>query len=213
MIKRHKWDLAEAQVALVIAMLLHLLVDNRLIFGQKVPIIIFSIALVIAIGIFAIFPHQFSKRLRLILSIILIAVVTISNISSLVLVISSLMDGSSIPGRTILLAALVIFLTNIVIFALWYWEIDSPGLTGWNSKKNTKHFLFTQQNNMNDKRFDNWQPHFVDYLYLSTTNATAFSPTDTMPLTHTAKGLMGLQSLVSLLTLALVAARAINILK
>jgi hypothetical protein len=63
-----------------------------------------------------------------------------------------------------------------------------------------------------DRAVHGWRPHFLDYLYVSLTNATAFSPTDAMPLTHLAKVLMGLQSLASLLTIALVAGRAVNIL-
>ncbi|MEI6237256.1 MAG: hypothetical protein WCP03_01485 [Candidatus Saccharibacteria bacterium] len=101
-------------------------------------------------------------------------------------------------------------MTNIILFALWYWELDSPGFTGLGNPNKTNFLL--PQAILTQEIFKNWRPSFFDYLYLSTTNATAFSPTDTMPLNHIAKGLMGLQSLVSLLTLALVAARAINIL-
>jgi uncharacterized membrane protein len=72
-------------------------------------------------------------------------------------------------------------------------------------------FLFPQ---MSDDRIEpgEWRPQFIDYLYVSLTNATAFSPTDAMPLTPTAKGTMGVQSLVSLVTIGLIVSRAVNIL-
>jgi uncharacterized membrane protein len=72
-------------------------------------------------------------------------------------------------------------------------------------------FLFPQ---MTDDRIEpvDWRPRFVDYLYVSLTNATAFSPTDTMPLSSAAKGTMGVQSLVSLVTIGLIVSRAVNIL-
>ena len=103
-------------------------------------------------------------------------------------------------------------LTNFLIFALWYWEMDrggpgkrAPGRDG------PPDFLFPQ---MADDRIEplEWRPKFIDYLYVSLTNAAAFSPTDTMPLTPMAKCFMGIQSLVSLVTIGLIVSRAINIL-
>jgi hypothetical protein len=91
-------------------------------------------------------------------------------------------------------------LTNLLIFGLWYWETDRGGPR----KRAAGHdgapdFLFPQ---MTDDRIEPlyWRPQFIDYLYVSLTNATAFSPTDTLPLTPSVKSLMGLQSLVSLVT-------------
>lgn len=204
-------DLVEAQVAIFFAVLLQLLVDDRLTIGSKYTMPVLEITLAVSIAFLAFMTHQFSNKIRQLFSVVLIAVVTIANASSLFLVISALFDGSAIPGRTLILAACAIFLTNIILFSLWYWELDSPGLTGIDSRSGKRHFLFPQASLTNDKH-PAWKPTYFDYLYVSTTNATAFSPTDTMPLTHTAKSLMGLQSLISLLTIALVAARAINIL-
>ena len=107
--------------------------------------------------------------------------------------------------------AIAIFLTNIIVFCLWYWELDSPGLSGVikDNKGKPKHFQFPQTVGQKD---GNWKPTFFDYLYVSITNSTAFSPTDTMPLSHSAKLLMSAQALVALLTVVLVTARAVNIL-
>jgi uncharacterized membrane protein len=106
----------------------------------------------------------------------------------------------------------LIWLTNVLIFSLWYWQIDRGGP----GRRAAAHdgppdFLFPQ---MNDDRIQppGWRPAFIDYLYTSLTNAIAFSPTDTMPLTAIVKSLMGLQSIVSLITIGLVVARAVNIL-
>lgn len=211
MLKKPKRELVEAQITIILVALLQLFIDDRLTIGSKYTMVALEITLAICIGVLTMTTHGFNKKVRQLLSVMLIAIVTIANISSLFLVISALFDGSNIPGKTLILAASAIFLTNIVLFSLWYWELDRPGLTGWSRKSSKQHFLFTQTSTNADK-YHNWEPSFFDYLYLSTTNATAFSPTDTMPLTHIAKGLMSLQSIVSLLTIALVVARAINIL-
>jgi len=95
---------------------------------------------------------------------------------------------------------MAIYLTNIIVFGLWYWELD-------NTRVEVADFLFPQ---MATK--PSWRPTFFDYVYVSITNATAFSPTDTLPLTHRAKFLMTLQSVTSLAIVVLVTARAVNIL-
>jgi uncharacterized membrane protein len=115
-------------------------------------------------------------------------------------------------GRELIVSGMLIWLTNFLIFALWYWELDRGGP----GKRAAGHdeapdFLFPQ---MTDDRIEpiEWRPQFLDYLYVSLTNAEAFSPTDTMPLTHMAKVIMGIQSLVSLVTIGLIVSRAVNIL-
>jgi hypothetical protein len=100
----------------------------------------------------------------------------------------------------------------VIVFGLWYWELDRGGPSARHDPHHREpDFLFPQMATPGAARPD-WAPGFLDYLYVSFTNATAFSPTDTMPLTPLAKGLMGVQSAASLLTVALVAARAVNIL-
>jgi uncharacterized membrane protein len=104
-----------------------------------------------------------------------------------------------------------IWLTNVIVFALWYWEFDRGGPAA-RANARVKHpdFLFTQMTTPELVRRD-WEPGFIDYLYLSFTNATAFSPTDTLPLSRWAKLAMMFQSAISLVTVALVVARAVNI--
>ncbi len=106
-----------------------------------------------------------------------------------------------------------IWLTNVLVFALWYWELDRGGpVTRMLGARKHPDFLFAQMASP-EVAPEDWEPMFLDYFYLSFTNATAFSPTDTLPLTRWAKMLMLLQSAVSLATVALVIARAVNILK
>ncbi len=104
-----------------------------------------------------------------------------------------------------------IWLTNVIVFALWYWEMDRGGPVA-RSCAYVVHpeFLFSQMTAPELVAKD-WEPGFVDYFYLSFTNATAFSPTDTLPLTRWAKLIMMFQSAVSLVTVALVIARAVNV--
>ncbi|MFE3647621.1 hypothetical protein ACFXO2_07215 [Streptomyces sp. NPDC059152] len=106
-----------------------------------------------------------------------------------------------------------IWATNVIVFALWYWEWDRGGpVARVHAVRCYPDFLFPQMATP-EMAPEHWEPQFADYLYLSFTNATAFSPTDVMPLTRWAKLLMLLQSAVSLLTVVLVVARAVNILK
>ncbi|GHF59474.1 hypothetical protein HNQ07_003864 [Deinococcus metalli] len=141
----------------------------------------------------------------------LIALLNVANLLSLLLLVESLLHGSKATGRLLLVDALDIWVTNIIVYALWYWELDRGGpLQRQSGAAARRDWLFTPMTLPDGGQ--SWHPTFVDYLFLSFTNATAFSPTDTLPLTPAAKVLMMLQAGISLLTLALVASRAVNIL-
>ena len=113
----------------------------------------------------------------------------------------------------LLLNGSAIWLTNVIAFGLWYWEFDRGGpVARMLGSKPYPDFLFPQMESP-ELAPPEWEPRFVDYLYLSFTNATAFSPTDVMPLSRWAKLTMLAQSAISLITVALVVARAVNILK
>jgi len=142
----------------------------------------------------------------------LIAFVSAANIYSLTELSKFLLHHEVSNGHQLIVSGVLIWLTNFLIFALWYWETDrgGPGKRAA-GEDGPPDFLFPQ---MTDDRIEprDWRPHFIDYLYVSLTNATAFSPTDTMPLTPTAKSIMGIQGLVSLVTIGLIVSRAVNIL-
>ncbi|TQF69489.1 DUF1345 domain-containing protein [Rhodococcus spelaei] len=145
------------------------------------------------------------------LSLVLIGVLAVTNAVSTVLLIDAILTGADVTAGKILASGASIWLTNVIVYALWYWEFDRGGPAARaGARSQTPDFLFPQ---MADARLDpDFRPTFLDYLYVSFTNATAFSPTDTMPLSRWAKVLMMSQAVVSLVTVGLVAARAVNIL-
>jgi hypothetical protein len=116
-------------------------------------------------------------------------------------------------GLQLLASAAAVFFTNVITFALVFWELDNGGpvARALSSKRERPDFQFPQDENPELAR-PAWVPELVDYVYLSTTNSIAFSPTDAMPLTHRAKLFMGIEAAVSALTVLVVAARAINVL-
>jgi hypothetical protein len=139
-------------------------------------------------------------------------VINLANLASLILLAYYLVHGGKARGNTLIVASISIWATNVIIFGLWYWEIDRGGPGARTHPEQTApEFLYPQMSNPTLAPKD-WRPIFLDYLYVSLTNATAFSPTDTMPLSRRAKMLMSVQAMASLLTVALVAARAVNIL-
>ncbi len=147
-------------------------------------------------------------------SLLMIAVLSVANAWSAVKLIRGLVEGSEghVAGP-LLNNGGAIWLTNVIIFALWYWEFDRGGPAARaNAVVGHQDFLFPQMTSPELAPSD-WEPAFADYFYLSFTNATAFSPTDVMPLSRWAKMAMLVQSAVSLSIGALVIARAVNILK
>ncbi len=153
-------------------------------------------------------PHVPQRTLTLVLN----AFMMLSNSASAILLVEKIVDGSITSPQRLLWSGFAIWLSNIVIFSLWYWDFDRGGpavrATGTDS---TPDFLFPQ---MTDPTYaaPGWYARYSDYLYVSVTNASAFSPTDAMPLTKWAKALMSIQSVTSLILVGLVVARAVNIL-
>lgn len=203
-----------AQLALYIAIALQIstwLTSGDLSYGPHPLIIVSELALVTILGLTARYPVALSRSIYRSLSFTFLGLISVENISSLIVVLHLLITESNlVTGYNLLASAIAIFLTNIIVFALWYWEIDSPGLSGKRWSKHDKDFHFTQQDLPKD--FPGWRPSFPDYVYLSLTNAINFAPADTRPLTSQAKMLMGIQALVSVFTLALVVARSVSIL-
>jgi uncharacterized membrane protein len=204
-------EMVHAQIALLVAIVLQVTLDKSLVLGPRYAIAILELLLVFGIGVTAPLTHSLASRLRRDFSLALIALITLANAASMVLVAGDLIQGSNIAGKQLIFAAFAIFVTNIIIFSIWYWEIDSPGLTGVHKHDAAPKFLFPQMQ-LKISETKDWEPTYFDYLYLSLTNSTAFSPTDSMPLTHPTKALMGIQALIALLTVVLVTARAVNIL-
>ena len=155
-----------------------------------------------------------SKDLRF-LALVVIGLMAVVNAASLALLIDKLVNAGFSDGKTLLGAAAGVWLTNVVVFGLLYWELDRGGPLGRVGARPAPDHADLQFPQDADPQLAaaGWRPAYVDYLFVSVTSSTAFSPTDTMPLTHRAKLMMGSQSLISLMTVGLVAARAVNVLK
>ena len=147
-------------------------------------------------------------------SIALIGLISLENAISALRLARALIRGTAAEDAGLLLRwGGAIWLTNIVIFGLWYWELDRGGPAA--RAEGTRQYpdlLFPQMTTL-DVSPEGWEPLFLDYLYVAFTNATAFSPTDVLPLTRWAKMLMMAQSAISAGTVILVVARAVNILR
>lgn len=206
----HRWPVSLV-VSLVIA--LQYLLPEKLSLAFQTPICFLEATLllaVVAVNPTRISRHRPSARL---LGIFLIAFMTLSNTASAVKLIDAIITKGVTDARSLLLSGGSIWLTNVVVFGLWYWELDRGGP---GKRAQAVHpfpdFMFPQ---MSDPLYapHSWHPNFFDYLYTSFTNASAFSPTDVMPLTRWAKMLMLMQSMTALLMVGLVIARAVNILR
>jgi len=140
---------------------------------------------------------------------VLLATVTSDMIASLTLLITRLPAHRESP-RQLLVAAIGLWTSNVLVFASWYWRLDGGGPNARDRKKSHDNgaFLFPQM----QMRINNWKPGFVDYLFLAFNTSTAFSPTDVPVLSRWAKAMMMIQSLISLGTVVILAARAVNIL-
>ena len=201
-----------AQAAILGAIALQIALPDRLAVGPAwlVP----ALEGMLLVGLFFATPkeleYEHPRRRRA--AIGLIAFVTAANIYSLGALTHYLLHNNVHKGRELIISGTLIWLTNFLIFGLWYWEMDRGGPGKRASGRDlAPDFLFPQ---MADDTIEprDWRPKFIDYLYVSLTNATAFSPTDTMPLSATAKCVMGVQSVVSLVTIGLIVSRAVNIL-
>ncbi|HWG12860.1 MAG TPA: hypothetical protein VG268_06280 [Streptosporangiaceae bacterium] len=148
------------------------------------------------------------------LSMVATGFLSAANAWSAVHLIMGLINGTEGNSAGPLLASgAVIWLTNVIVFSWWYWELDRGGPAARaHGTKQCPDFMFPQMTSPELAPPD-WEPMYLDYAYLAFTNATAFSPTDVMPMTRWAKATMALQSIVSIVVVALVVARAVNVLK
>jgi uncharacterized membrane protein len=140
---------------------------------------------------------------------LLLSIITVDMITSVGLLITRLPAHRETP-RQLLVAAIGIWMSNVLVFASWYWRLDGGGPNARDRRKshNSGAFLFPQM----QMRDQTWKPGFVDYLFLAFNTSTAFSPTDVPVLSRWAKVMMMVQSAISLGTVVILAARAVNIL-
>jgi hypothetical protein len=199
--------------ALLAAMTLQLVISRNYTLVPRWPLLAMEALLVVVLV--ALNPVRLSRPTLTgkYASFVLLAAITVDNTLSAVVLDSRIISGEVSNDAALLLGSgAAIFVTNIIVFGIWYWELDRGGpFSRLQGAKAYPDFMFPQMDNPKVAKPD-WRPTFVDYLYVSITNVMAFSPTDTMPLSRWAKMLMTVQALVALTTAGLVIARAVNVL-
>ncbi len=198
-----------AFVAMMAVALLYFALPERLSVGPRWGL--FSVIVLLLIPIITTYRlgrHNVTRILTLVANV----AITLALIGSLVLLVEGLPHHKDPPG-TLLSSAGSLWITNVLVFSLWYWKLDAGGPLGREKFGVVlrSSFLFPQMVRQS-KADQAWSPEFVDYLFLAFNTSTAFSPTDTAVLARWAKIAMMLQSLISLTIIALLAARAVNVL-
>ncbi|WP_231740331.1 MULTISPECIES: hypothetical protein [unclassified Mycobacterium] len=200
-------------LAVVAAMALQVAIPKSYTLVPRWPLLTLEALLLLAL--LAINPLLMSRRTRFgrYATWALLAAITVDNTVSAVLLDISILTGAVRNDAAVLLGSgAAIFITNVIVFGIWYWELDRGGPFARHAGECPyPDFLFPQMTNPEVTRPD-WRPTFLDYLYVSVTNVMAFSPTDTMPLARWAKMMMTVQAMVALSTAGLVIARAVNVL-
>jgi uncharacterized membrane protein len=201
-----------ASLALLICIALYVVLPNRLVIGPRFAIPVLIILALIPLSARRHRHPDESPRVRQ-LTLSLIALVTLANVTSMVLLVQRLLNTAVSQGRALIYSAVSVWLTNVIIYGVWFWEIDRGGPTRRAAgAKLVLDLEFPQMANP-ELAPKGWEPKFTDYLYTSFANGTSFAPADAMPLTRRMKILFGTESIVSFATIAVVAARAVNILK
>ncbi len=213
------------KVAIVVAIVLYAVLPSALVVGPRylVP----ALELVLLVPLLVGNPRRMTRESRVLrwVSIGLLLLIAAANLSSLVLLVDQLANGATKNGGALLLGAAQVWLTDIIVFALAYWELDRGGPVVRTRMPRSQlppaDFRFPQDEDHDaidevaarSAAKSDWCPAYVDYLYVSVTNSSAFSPTDTMPLSHRAKMLMATESVSALMLSVLVIARGVSLLK
>jgi hypothetical protein len=220
--KQHGENRLPPAVAVVVAAVLYALLPESLLLGPRLLIPAVEVALLVALLVTN--PRRLTRDTRFSrsASLALSAIVAVTNLAALGLLVHHLVTAKASDGGQLLVAALQVWATNVIAFGLLYWELDRGGPVS--RAQRPRHqlpladFRFSHDEDADavievaagSSEKADWVPTFADYLYLSTTNSSAFSPTDTMPLSTRAKALMGIEATAALLTSLLVIARAVG---
>lgn len=211
-----------ASVATALAGALYGLLPGRLIVGPR--LVIPALELVLLAALIAVNPVRMTRHTRWsrTASLALVGLIALTNLVALVLLLRELVAPGKGQSATLLLAAGQVWLTNVIVFGLAYWELDRGGPVVRTRSRRTDlpraDFRFTQDEDRDtvvevragSSQASDWVPSFPDYLYVSLTNSSAFSPTDTMPLSTRAKMLMGLEATAALVTSVVVIAKGVG---
>ncbi|KQZ88355.1 hypothetical protein [Phycicoccus sp. Root563] len=214
-----------AALAVVTAIGLYAALPQSLLFAPR--LVVPGLEALLFIPLVAANPRRMTRDNRGLrrVSIGLVLLIAITNGCALVLLVRALVSGQAEQGSSLLLAALQVWLTNVLIFALAFWELDRGGPVARTQTSRpglpVADFRFPQDEDHDaigevaarSSARSGWVPGYIDYLYVSVTNSSAFSPTDTMPLSPRAKILMALESVSALMLSVLVIARGVSLLK
>jgi hypothetical protein len=205
-VREPRWP---AFVAMLAAAGVYLALPEPLSLGPSWLLLVIIVVLLIPILV----SHRYGyHNVARILTFTANGIITLAMIASLVLLVRGIPEHLETP-KALLRSATALWITNILVFALWYWRLDAGGPLSRDRQHgfSNSSFLFPQMLSR-EEQYSSWKPHFVDYLFLAFNTSTAFSPTDTAVLSRSAKLGMMVQSLISLAIVALLAARAVNIL-
>ncbi|TVY07646.1 DUF1345 domain-containing protein [Paenibacillus cremeus] len=191
---------------MAIGLLLSIVLDS-LTGGPNWILPLLAVALLIPFSIAVLREHHEWTRL---IAIVIAVVVTVGLIASVIFLINALFTHAA-EGQELFRDAALLWVINVAVFAVWYWEIDQggPQLRSHRESRSTD-FLFPQMTS-DAEQWRGWKPEFLDYLFLAFNTSTAFSPTDTLVMSRRAKLLMMTQASISLVVIAVIAARAVNI--
>lgn len=199
-------------MALVACVILYVVLPSRLVVGPRwlLPVLVALPLLPLSARRHR-HPDEAPWIRRVVL--VLITIVTAANITSVALLVDRLLSSNVSQGTQLIYSAVAIWLTNVIIYGVWFWEVDRGGP---HRRAGTEDLWpdiqFPQMENPEMAPKD-WRPHFFDYLYTSFANGTSFAPADAMPMTLRLKVLFATESAVSLVAIVVVGARAINILR
>ncbi|MFD6923837.1 hypothetical protein ACFV99_26990 [Streptomyces sp. NPDC059944] len=211
-------------LATLTAITLYLALPQQLLIAPRY--VLPTLEVLLLVPLIAVNPRRLTRQTRVfrVLSLTLVAVIAASNLVALGILVNELVYAGVKDGRQLLVAALQVWLTNIIVFGLAFWELDRGGpvirTQAPRAELPLADFRFSQDENDDAVEevadgasgTSDWVPTLIDYLYVSVTNSTAFSPTDTMPLTTRAKLMMSVESVSALITSLLVIARAVSVL-
>jgi len=209
-------------IAVVAAAWLYALLPGALLLGPR--LLVPSLEVVLLVALIATNPVRLTRQTKIsrIASVVLAAITAAANLGTLGLLINQLVASSVSNGKGLLLAALQVWVTNVIAFGLIYWELDRGGPVARTQLTRNEipvaDLRFSHDEDRDtvvevsrgSSKVADWMPTFVDYFYLSVTNSSAFGPTDTMPLSSRFKILMAVQATAALLTSLLVIARAVG---
>jgi len=199
-----------AVLGLIAFGVLYAALPDRVTIGPNWLPLPFEVLLFIPLVVSSITKRPLRQEIIRMLIILALAIITIALMGGIILYVVTLPGKGTGDAKVLLRTAALLWASNVLVFGLWYWEVDGGG-----PRKRHEHghqaadFLFPQQAMGND---GSWAPHFIDYLFVGFTGATALSPADTYPLTRRAKALMMIEALNAMIILAIIVGRVVNIL-